>query len=246
MESEFLSLQKFLMKGIGLSWSSKNSFVNHKLVFMAGFASMTSIILAMAAYIYENSEDLGKITDASTLMLQGSTSLLKTICFLVYKKEFKNIYYKLYDIYKKANNEFKTSIDILKSFHDKSRRISKAYVWLCILAGGSAQLVPLVRSSISYLQTRDTFQRLLPYLAMYVVTGIRFFLHFSNKLSFQISFGRFSSRILCFIVHLVYFSYVCGSSNELYSRYYSNNIFIFYIWPLSVSKSRISRKFQKQ
>lgn len=153
------------MKGIGFSFDADRSFFHNPLVFVAGFSSMFTIIMAMAAYIYYNFEDLDKVTDALTLLLQGATSGFKAIAFVCFRKRFRSMYYKLSYVNKTAKMHFKSSADNIKSFNDKAIYISTVYVWSCFIAGSTAQLIPFVKSIIMYFGNGDSFEKVLPYLA---------------------------------------------------------------------------------
>lgn len=166
MHSGFLSLQKFLLKGIGFSFNAGISFFQNPLLSIAGYTSMCTIIIAMAAYIYENFDDLEKVTDALTLLLQGTTSSLKAISFVFYRERFRKLYYKLDDINKSTQVHFKSSVKNIKFFNDKAVYMSTAYVWSCFIAGSTAQLIPLIKSTLMWLRSDGHFEKLLPYLAV--------------------------------------------------------------------------------
>lgn len=166
MELEFLKLQKMLLKGIGLSFDKDKPFFKNILKFCIGFISMFAIIIAISAYIFENFKDLEKLTDALTLLLQGATSALKAVTFLWYRKRFQNMYYSLDDLNKKALSKFPKIRNTLNMFNSKANNITNAYIWACIAAATTAQLIPLIKSSFSYFRNGGSFERIMPYLAL--------------------------------------------------------------------------------
>lgn len=165
MQSDFLSLQKFLLKLIGATFDEGKSFFQNPLLFLFGFISTALLDIAMIFYVFANFDDLDKATDCLNVAFQGASCSLKTICFIWQREGFRAMYHTLDSTNKKLSDEYKSSFENLKKYNDKAVKISTAYVWACYSAGAIGQVLPFLNSCFMYFFKGNDFDKEVPYLA---------------------------------------------------------------------------------